>query len=140
MTGQLYQRPSAQAPAAEKQESLVSIIQQLKQLGVISLPGQQNNDIQDSKKRFSSHRQTCPQNEDKPVNPACLKHGEHAQAAQRALVQWQFGGSADQGRSYRLFLDSSQMHTLIPGFSTPSRMASAITSESIRLHLRPYRS
>lgn len=93
-------RPS-QAPvaAAENPQSLISIIQQLKDLGVISVPGQDNNP-RGRRKTASGHRLTCPQNGDRTVNPSCLKHGDHAQSAQQHFATWMTGGNPDPGMFY----------------------------------------
>lgn len=103
MLSQVGRPSTAPVPAAENPQSLISIIQQLKDLGVISVPGQDNNP-KGRKKTASGHRQTCPQNGDKPVNPACLKHGDHAQSAQQHLATWMTGGNPDLGMSYAPFL------------------------------------
>lgn len=92
-------RPSpAPVSAAVNPQSLISIIQQLKDLGVISIPGQDKSP-KARRKTASGHRLTCPQNGDRPVNPTCLKHGDHAKSAQQHFATWMTGGNPDLGMS-----------------------------------------
>ncbi|KAE9981221.1 hypothetical protein EG327_006289 [Venturia inaequalis] len=103
-------RPSpAPVPAAENPQSLISIIQQLKDLGFISIPGQDNNP-RGRKKTTSGHRQACPQNGDRAVNPTCLKHGDHAQSAQQHFATWMSGGNPDPAQGKEWFQRLANEH------------------------------
>jgi hypothetical protein len=89
------QPPITQAPRAESQHLLVSIIQQLQQLGVISFPGQPSNSTQGQNRVHFGHQQTCPQHGDRLINTSCLQHGHHAITAQKILGTWLSEGSAN---------------------------------------------
>jgi hypothetical protein len=80
--------PVVEAPAKENEHSIISVIKQLQELGVINLPGQQGDD---KKKK----EPPCPQHGDEPINPHCPSH--FVDQAGQILGQWLIAGDTDKG-------------------------------------------